>query len=67
MTTCRLNKSKSMKIVELGEPCRNQPRALALGDNLCERQVFSIHFADNNFSNLWEFSDECCCNPWSQF
>jgi hypothetical protein len=54
MTTRRLN--KMMKIVDLGEPCRNQPRAI--GDHLCERQVFSVYFANNNFSNLQGFSEE---------
>jgi hypothetical protein len=28
------------------------------GDHLCERQVFSTHFADNNFSTLQRFSVE---------
>jgi hypothetical protein len=37
MTARRHN--KIMKIVELGEPCRHQPRAQR-GDSLCERQFF---------------------------
>jgi|WetSurMetagenome_2_1015567.scaffolds.fasta_scaffold596632_1 hypothetical protein len=55
MTTCSHN--KMMKIVELGEPCRNQPRALARGYSL-RTTVFFVHFADNKFSNLQGFSEE---------